>query len=113
MISQELITQEFIQVVKREYPNTGQLLDNCYVKVLDFSVKRLEKRFYYVAVYCPKTLISELRSQSHLFKEIAENMGLMDVVFIKSNNLLRDPLSKIKQDYPRLWLELHSVISPF
>lgn len=47
--------------------------------------------------------------KKHLFREIAENMGLMQVVFMNATRLLRDPKSRLKQADPRLWLELHFV----
>ena len=111
MISEEQIIQEFIRVVSRLYPLTGQLLYYCYVKVVGFYVPRLRKRFSYLTIYCPNELLSALRSQEEPLKEIAETMELIDVVFIKADNLLRDPMSKLKQENPRFWLELHWVIS--
>ncbi len=110
MISEEQIAQEFVQVITRVYPSTAEVLTYCYVKVVNFHVRRLRRRFYYITVYCPSQLLPVLRSREYLLKDIAENMGLIDVVCIKADNLLRDPMSKIKEEDPRLWLELHWII---
>ena len=36
-------------------------------------------------------------------------MGLVQVVFRNASRLLRDPMSKIKQSDPRMWLDLQWV----
>jgi hypothetical protein len=107
MISQEKLAQEFTQVVERVYPRTGRLLQRCYVKVVEFYLRRLRKRFYYITIYCPESLCATLQVHRHVLKEIAENMGLIDVVFVNATRLLHDPMSKIKEEDPRFWLELH------
>ena len=111
MISQEKLAQEFTQVVERVYPRTGRLLQRCYVKVVEFYLRRLRKRFYYITVYCPESLCPTLQVHRHVLKEIAENMGLIDVVFVNATRLLHDPMSKIKTEDPRFWLELHWLTS--
>ena len=111
MISEEQLAQEFTRVVARVYPNTGQLLQSCYVKVLDFHIRRLRKRFYYIAIYCPDRLIPEVQAQRNLLKEIAENMDLLDVVCINATKLIRDPLSNLPIESPRFWLELNWIAS--
>jgi hypothetical protein len=111
MISQERLAREFTQVIDRIYPKTGKLLHKCYVKVVEFYLRRLRKRYYYITIYCPEYLSSSLQLHKHLLKEVAENMGLIDVVFVNATRLLRDPMSKIKQEDARFWLELHWLVS--
>ncbi|CCH68192.1 hypothetical protein RINTHH_20370 [Richelia intracellularis HH01] len=48
-----------------------------------------------------------LQIDQNLLREIAESMGLVQVVLLNATRLLRDPMSKLKQADPRLWLELH------
>lgn len=107
MISEEKIAKEFTQVVGRVYPKAGRLLNRCFVKVVEFYFKRLHKHFYYITVYAPDYLMPALQAQKDALREVAENMGLLDVVFINATKLLRDPMSKTKQEDFRLWLELH------
>lgn len=111
MISDEKITQEFIRVVNRVYPRTGEILNYCHVRIQDFHERKLGKRFYYLAIYCPDRIVSLLQSREDNLKEIAENMGLIDVICVKAAHLLKDPSSKIKEENPRLWLELHWIVS--
>jgi hypothetical protein len=44
-----------------------------------------------------------------VLRELADNMGLVQVVFLNASRLLRGQMSKIKQSDPRLWLDLHWV----
>ena len=111
MISEEVITQEFIRVVNRVYPKTGELLNLCYVKIKDFHDKKLDKRFYYLAIYCPDRVVATLQLREGQLKDIAENMGLIDVICVRATHLLNDPNSKIKEENPRLWLELNWIVS--
>lgn len=113
MISKEYLAHEFAKVVDRIYPKLGKLLQSCYIKVVEFSVKRLDKRFYYITIYCPDNLISELQSEKSLLKDVAENMGLVDVTCLNATKLLRDPLSHLKQDSPHLWMELYWIAAHF
>lgn len=106
MISKENIAQEFIEVIERVYPKTGELLQRCYIKAIDFYPKRLKRHFYYIAVYCPEYLIPELQGEKDCLKDIAENMGLIEVSLINATRLVRDPMSKLRQVDPRFWLEL-------
>ncbi|WP_242032761.1 hypothetical protein [Oscillatoria sp. FACHB-1406] len=46
-------------------------------------------------------------SKQNALKDIAENMGLVEVIFLNANRIIRDPLSRLKQDDFRFWLELH------
>jgi hypothetical protein len=111
MISQEQLAQEFLQVVDRVYPKVGRLLHRCYVKVVDFYIRRLGKRFYYIIVYGPDYLIPALELQQEILKDIAEHMAMIDVVFISVSKAMRAPMSKLKQEDFRFWLELNWVAS--
>ncbi|MFB2939285.1 hypothetical protein ACE1B6_28870 [Aerosakkonemataceae cyanobacterium BLCC-F154] len=113
MISEEYLAHEFAKVVDRINPKVGKLLQSCYVKVAEFSVKRLRKRFYYITIYCPDNVIIELQSEKNLLKDIAENMGLIDVTCLNATKLLHDPLSRLKEDHPHLWMELYWIAAHF
>lgn len=113
MISEEYLAHEFAKIVDRIYPKLGKLLHNCHIKVVEFSVRRLNKRFYYITIYCPDRLIPELQSGKNLLKDIAENMGLVDVTCLNATKLIRDPLSQLKHENPRLWMELYWIVAHF
>lgn len=105
-ISKQQLAHEFVSVINSYYPKSAQMLNSCYVKVLECYLERLGKRLYYIGIYHSNELAAEIRSQHKFFKEIAENMGLVEVVYLNANRLIRDPKSKLKQENPRLWLEL-------
>lgn len=111
MLSDENLTLEFLDIVNRFYPNAGPVLNCCYVKILECYLERLGKRFYYLGIYYPESLRDKLEAHTDAFKDIAENLGLLQVVFINASRLIRDPMSRLKRDNPRLWLELYWIAS--
>ena len=106
MISREKLAQEYINIVNNYYPLAGGLLRHCLVKVLDLNVDRAKKKFYYLGIYYPNKIGDRLLEQQDVFRDAADNMGLVEVVFLNANHLVKDPYSKIKQQYFRFWLEL-------
>ncbi|WP_013323695.1 hypothetical protein [Gloeothece verrucosa] len=106
---QEYLAAEFVKLIDQYYPETGKVLQYCYVRVLEYYVKKLRKSSYYLGIYYPKQKFFELQNQQDALKEVAENMGLIDIVYVNADRIIRDPLSQIKQDNPRLWLELYWV----
>lgn len=111
MLSREALAKEFIEVIEKYYPKAGEILKHCYVKILECHLEKLGKRLYYIGVYHPETIVKRLETQQDAFKEVAENMGLVQVVYINANRLIRDPISSLKNDNPRLWLELYWVVT--
>ncbi|MBW4518431.1 MAG: hypothetical protein KME16_01690 [Scytolyngbya sp. HA4215-MV1] len=107
MITEEELTKEFIAIVDRYYPKTGELLRHCYVKIITMHWGKPPRRVRYIGIYCPETLVSSIKADLDVLWDIAENMGLVQVICRDANRLLRDPLSKLKQSDPRFWLELH------
>jgi hypothetical protein len=108
-IKPEYLAQEYITLVNNYHPTAGELLDYCYVKILECYLERMEKRFYYIGVYYPDAISTEIKKQQDDLREVAENMGLIAVVCINATRLVRDPVAKLKEENPRLWLELHWV----
>ena len=111
MITEEELAKEFRDLVNRYYPKTGQILQRCCVKVITTHWGRPLRRVQYVGIYCPEEVIDLVSIELDALRDIAENMGLEQVICRNANRLLRDPLSKIKQTEPRFWLELHWTIS--
>ncbi|AFZ60277.1 hypothetical protein ACOWPH_18725 [Anabaena sp. PCC 7938] len=109
MIAEDILAKEFTRVVNHYYPNTGELLEKCHVKVITCFWGRPAKRFQYIGIYCSEDLMPYVKAQKEILREIAGNMGLIQVVCMNAKRLLRDPMSKLKQSEPRLWLELHLV----
>lgn len=109
MISEDILTKEYIKVVNHYYPKVGEILDGCYVKVITTYWGRPSRRLRYIGIYCPEEMINHVRSHKEILTEVAENMGLVQIVFRNASRLLRDPKSKIKRADPRMWLDLQLV----
>ncbi len=103
------LAQEYIDIVSRYYPTLKQLLDSCYVKVVDCYLERLGKRCYYLVVYCPSKQVKKVYQYYQELKDVAENMGLIQVVILDVVRIIRDPLSTLKETNPHLWLEIYWV----
>ncbi|MGF1479952.1 MAG: hypothetical protein ACFB4I_10730 [Cyanophyceae cyanobacterium] len=106
MISRDQLVKEYVSIVNNYHPIAGHLLRHCLVKVIGFRAESLHRNHYYLGIYYPNKIGDRLLEQQDIFKGIAENMGLVEVVFLNANHLVRDPLSKIKQQDFRFWLEL-------
>ncbi len=106
MISEDTLAQEYIRVISEYYPKVGEVLDGCYVKVVTNYWGKPCKSFQHIVIYCPEEIISYVESHKHKLTDVAENMGLIQVVFRNASRLLKDPMSKIKQSDPRMWLDL-------
>jgi hypothetical protein len=109
MITEDILAQEFTRVVNLYYPKVGELLEGCHIKVITCFWGRPAKRFQYVGIYCTEDKIPYVQIHRELLREIADNMGLIQVVVMNGKRLLRDPLSKLKNSDPRLWLELQLI----
>lgn len=107
MIREDIQAQEFTRVVNHYYPKVGELLDGCYVKVISSYWGRPPRRLQYIGIYCSNEIMPYMQAQKDVLREVADNMGLVQVVFLNATRLLRDPMSKLKQAHPRLWLDLH------
>ena len=106
MISRDAIAKEYVNVINNYYPNAGKLLDCCLVRVLEVTADRTNHRSYYLCIYYLEKFGDRLLEQQDLFHDAAENMGLVEVIFISIDRLVKDPLSKIRQEDFRFWLEL-------
>ncbi|MBN3938745.1 MULTISPECIES: hypothetical protein [unclassified Nostoc] len=109
MIAEDILAKEFTRVVNHYYPQVGELLDGCYVKVITCFWGRPARRLQYIGIYCSDEMISCVQAQKEILREVANNMGLIQVVCMNAKRLLRDPMSKVKENNPRLWLELQWV----
>ena len=79
------------------------------MKVITCFWGRPAKRFQYIGIYCREDIMPFIQAKKEILRELAENMGLIQVVCLNAKRLLRDPMSKLKQSEPRLWLELQLV----
>ncbi len=109
MITEDLLAKEFARIIQQYYPAVGELLDGCYVKVISSYWGRPPKRIRYIGIYCSDEIMPYIQAKREVLREIANNMGLMQVVFLNATRLLRDPKSTLKDANPRLWLELHLI----
>ena len=111
MISEEYLVKEFTTVIERFYPEAGELLRHCSVKVIRYSYGKPSKLLEYIGIYCPQHLFAAVEKNKDTYREVAQQMGLAEVVCRNATRLVRDPLSKLKREDPRLWLELHWLVS--
>jgi hypothetical protein len=111
MLSRDYLTQEFIHLTQKYHPNAGIMLNDCHVKILECYVERSRKQFYYLGIYYPDHLQFAIQEYHNDLKEIAENIGLVEVVCINATRIVRDPVSRLKQDNSRLWLELYWIVT--
>ncbi|RCJ41059.1 hypothetical protein A6770_36395 [Nostoc minutum NIES-26] len=118
MITEEDLAQQFTVIIKHTHPRVWELLRHCYVKVINSksylttaSIKTCIRHTRYIGIYCPKRLINALEVEKNLLREVAEYVGLVEVVCLNANNLVRDPLSNIKEAYPQLWLDLLWIVT--
>ncbi len=111
MLTEPLLVQEFTTLVNRTYPQAGTLLRQCYIRLVTAHWGQPPKRLDYIAIYCPETLIDTVSNQKEAFRSISRYMGLAEPVLINATHLLRDPKSKLKQEAPRFWLELHCLLA--
>jgi hypothetical protein len=109
MITEDLLAREFTRIIEQYYPTVGELLNSCYVKVIVSYWGKPPKRIRYVGIYCSEEIMPHMQARKEVFREIADNMGLIQVVFLNASRLLRDPKSTLKNADPRLWLELHFI----
>lgn len=107
MLSEPLLVQEFINLMRRTYPQASKVLRHCYIKLVTVHWGQPPSRLDYLAIYCPNTMFETVSEQKEAFGHISRYMGLADPVCINANRLLRDPMSKLKKEAPRFWLELH------
>ena len=110
MIREKLI-QEYRHIVSRAYPNIGSLLNDCYITILDGCLNKISSPYYYLGIYYSGRGVKEIIAYQKELKELAKTLGMIEIVFINAKPLIRDPLSRLKQDNPRLWLELYWIVA--
>ncbi|MCF2149146.1 hypothetical protein IQ276_022475 [Desmonostoc muscorum LEGE 12446] len=113
MITEEDLAQQFRVIIEHAHPRVWELLRQCYVKVINpkpyltrVNIRTCMRHAKYIAIYCPDRIMNALVAEKNLLREVAEYVGLVEVVCLNANNLMRDPLSNLKETYPRLWLDL-------
>lgn len=107
----ELI-EEFTTIINHSFPQVGELVKCCHVKLIQSFWGRQSLHFLpYIAIYCPNSMMTAVKGQIAVFREVAKYVGVVEVVCLNATYLLHDPMSKIKQDNPRLWLELYWIVT--
>lgn len=107
MLTETDLVQEFTTLVERSHPLAGALLQHCHIKLITAHWGRPPKRLDYIAIYCPDSVFKRVFAQKEVFRKISLYMGLAEPACLNATRLLRDPLSKLKHEAPRFWLELH------
>lgn len=112
MITEEDLAQQFTLIIEQAHPRAWKLLSQCYVKVLNSKSKGAYiPHAKYIRIYCPDRLIAAIVAEKNLLIEVAEYLGLVEVVCVNATNLLNDPKLQIKKVYPQLWLDLQWIVT--
>ncbi|HLO84932.1 MAG TPA: hypothetical protein VK203_07955 [Nostocaceae cyanobacterium] len=120
MITEQELAQQFSDIVQEFHPRVWELLRHCYVRVINPNCRRsatlgvvrsLATDFHYIAIYCPPQVFTVIAAEKDLLREVGKYLGLTEVVCFNASNILRDPLSRIKEVYPQLWLELIWIVT--
>ena len=106
MISREELAKEYVRIINNYYPVASRLLNQCLIKILTLNNDQAREIHYYLGIYYPERIGKLLLAQQTVLHDAAENMGLVEVIFINVSNLVKDPYSKIRQQDFRFWLEL-------
>jgi hypothetical protein len=112
MITEEDLAQQFTLIIEQAHPRAWTMLRHCYVKVLNSRSKGAYiAHAKYIRIYCPDRLIAAVVAEKDLLIEVAEYLGLVEVVCLNATNLLHDPKSQLKKTYPQLWLDLMWIVT--
>ncbi|MBD2448529.1 hypothetical protein H6G76_15460 [Nostoc sp. FACHB-152] len=114
MITEEDLAQQFTTILEHTHPSAWEVIRHCYVKVVNPQFTYLyPTQFHkrYVSIYCPDKLMAAVLIQKNLLREVAQYLGLIEVVCLNASNLVRDPMSKLKRTHPQLWLDLLWILS--
>ncbi|WP_071190457.1 hypothetical protein [Trichormus sp. NMC-1] len=107
MITEEKLADNFNTIIEEMHPRVWELLQHCYVKVITSCfMNSCVSPVQYIGIYCPDEIFASIVAEKNLLREVAKYLGLAEVVCLNATKLLRDPLSRLKTDYPQLWLEL-------
>ncbi len=110
MIREKLV-QEYRNLVNHNYPYIYSLLNDCYLKIIDGCLNGISPPYYYLGIYYAGRNNKEIILYQNELRELAKNLGMVDVVFINAKRIIRDPLCSLKTQNPRLWLELYWISS--
>ncbi|QKQ73261.1 hypothetical protein [Nostoc sp. TCL240-02] len=112
MITEEDLAQQFTLIMEQSHPTVWELLRHCYIKVLNSSLKAAyTAHAKHIRIYCPDRLMVAVVAEKNLLIEVAESLGLVEVVCLNATNLLHDPKLQIKKAYPQLWLDLMWIVT--
>ncbi|MEL4894672.1 hypothetical protein [Crocosphaera sp. Alani8] len=106
MIREKLV-QKYRNLVSYSYPYINSLLNDCYIKIIDGCLNPISPPYYYLGIYYVGRQGKEIILYQEELKKIAKTFGMIDVVFLDAKRLIRDPVSTLKKENPRLWLELY------
>ncbi len=110
MLTEGHLIQEFTTLIERTHPQAANLLQQCHLKLVTAHWGQPPRRLDYIAIYYPDTLLDVVSAQKTAFRNISRYMGLAEPVCMNATRLLRDPHSRLKEEAPRFWLELHRLL---
>ena len=110
MLTEEALVQKFTTVVKDRCPELSGLLQYCHVELVSFYWGKQQKLLQHFVVYSPSQLFTSVNDYIGIFRGVAQDIGLSDVICMNATRIIRDPGSTLKQRNPILWLELQWVV---
>ncbi len=112
MLTEEVLVQKFIAVVKKRCPKLGQLLQCCHVELVNSYWGCPPKLIQHFVVYYPNLLFASVNAHKDIFRGVAQDLGVSDAVCMNATRIIRDPASTLKEKNPILWLELQWLAVP-
>ncbi|MEH2114897.1 hypothetical protein [Nostoc sp.] len=112
MLTEEVLVQKFITVVKERCAKVGELLQYCHVELVNSYWGCPPKLIQHFVVYYPNMLFASINDNKDVFRGVAQDLGICQAVCINATRIIRDPASRLKEKNPILWLELQWVAVP-
>jgi hypothetical protein len=112
ILTEDVLVQKFIALATKRCPKLGELLQYCHVELVHFYWGCPPKLFQHFAVYSPNVLFVLINTYRDILRSVATDLGISDTLCMNATRIIRDPVSRLKEKNPILWLELQWVAVP-
>ncbi|AFY51255.1 hypothetical protein Nos7524_5544 [Nostoc sp. PCC 7524] len=98
MITEEDLAQQFNVIIEHTHPRVWEVIRHCYVKVITPQLKKGSlPNARYVGIYCPEQLMAAAIAEKNLLKEVAEYLGLVEVVCLRDFQLKKYTIAVVSR----------------
>lgn len=74
MITEEDLVKQFTIVLNYSFPQLGECLRHCYIKVIQSSLRKYcDRPLPYIGIYCPDSMIAVVKEQKDVLKDVAQH----------------------------------------